>query len=407
MRQAAGIVGVGQYGYTGAMEETYVELAEIAAKRALDDAGLGMDSIDAVVVSHAPEAFIGIAHPERWLADHIGAAGKPVMRIHTGGATGGSAAQAGYYHVASGRFDNVLVVGAEKIKENSSPQTVLNAIWDPITEKPFGLNAINMTSFQAVRYMDQYGATREDFATVAVRSRQNGSRNPHAHVSDHVTVADVLDAPMVCWPLGLIDSCPSSAGGCAVVVSNDATIEERDLTPAWFSGVGMRADSYFMGDKMGNSVEMGGESDHANYDYLAEAADQAYAMAGITQPSEDFDVAELYAPFTPNELMIAEALGLCEQGEAVAANRDGRFDLDGRIPVNPSGGTLCANPIAVTALARVAEAALQVRGQAGDRQVSGVDTAVATGPGGSHQFHSIVTLDATRPSENNDHRQKS
>jgi acetyl-CoA C-acetyltransferase len=392
----AAIVGVGQYGYTGSMEETYVELAETAARRALDDAGLDMDDVDAVVVSHAPEAFIGIAHPERWVADNIGAAGKPAMRIHTGGATGGSAAQAGYYHVAGGEFDTVLVVGAEKIKENHAPQTVLNAIWDPMTEKPFGLNAINMTSFQAVRYMDQYGATREDFARVAVRTRENGARNPHAHVSDQVTVEEVLEAPMVSWPLGLIDSCPSSAGGCAVVVSSEETVDDRRLNPAWFTGVGMRADTYFMGDKMGDSVDMGGDSDHANYDYLAEAAEQAYEMAGITDPLEEFDVAELYAPFTPNEFMISEAIGLCEKGKAAEARHEGRFDRDGEVPVNPSGGTLCSNPIAVTALARVAEAALQVRGTAGERQVPGVELAVATGPGGSHQFHSIVILNASR-----------
>jgi acetyl-CoA C-acetyltransferase len=397
MTQPAAIVGVGQYGYTGELSEPYIELARTAAERALADAGLDMADIDAVVVSHAPEAFIGISHPERWVADNLGAVGKPSMRIHTGGATGGSAAQAGYFHVASGQFDTVLVVGAEKIKENNSPQTVLNAIWDPITERLFGLNAINMTAFQATRYMNQYGATREDFAQVAVRTRANGARNPHAHVSDQVSVQDVLDAPTVCWPLGLIDSCPSSAGGCAIVVSNDETVADRGLRPAWLTGVGMRTDTYYMGDKMGNSVYMGGQSDHANYDYLAEAAHQAYEMAGITDPVDEFDLAELYAPFTPNEFMIVEALDLCDTGRAVDANQEGRFDLDGEVPVNPSGGTLCANPIAVTALARVAEAALQVRGTAGDRQVPGVESAVATGPGGSHQFHSIVTLNASQP----------
>jgi acetyl-CoA C-acetyltransferase len=119
-------------------------------------------------------------------------------------------------------------------------------------------------------------------------------------------------------------------------------------------------------------------------------------MAGITDPLEEFDVAELYAPFTPNEFMISEAIGLCGKGKAAEADRKERFDRDGEIPVNPSGGTLCSNPIAVTALARVAEAALQVRGTAGERQVPGVESAVATGPGGSHQFHSIVTLNASR-----------
>lgn len=393
MTQKAGIVGVGQLGYTGQLDIPYVEIAETAARRALDDAGLGMEEIDAVVVSHAPEAFIGIAHPERLVADYIGATNRPAMRIHTGGATGGSAAQAGFYHVASSRFDNVLVVGAEKIKENHSPQTVLNAIWDPVTEKPFGLNAINMTSFQAIRYMDQYGATREDFAKVAVRSRENGARNPHAHVDEQVSVQDVLDALMISWPLGLVDSCPSSAGGCAVVVSSEESVEEHGMNPAWFTGIGFGTDSYYMGDRMGDSTDMGSaDSDHANYDYLSEAVDRVYEQAGIADPVSTFDVAELYAPFTPNEFMISEALGLAEKGEAVAANREGRFDLDGEVPINPSGGTLCANPIAVTALARVAEAALQVRDEAGDRQVSNADDAVATGPGGSHQFHSVLTL---------------
>lgn len=398
MTSDAAVVGVGQIGYRGEMTETYTDLARTAARRALDDAEMTMNDIDAVVVSHAPEAFIGVAHPERWVADHIGANGAPAMRIHTGGATGGSAAQAGFYHVASGRFDDVLVVGAEKIKENHSPQTVLNAIWDPVTEKPFGLNAINMTSFMASRYLDQYDATREDFARVAVRSRKNGARNPHAHVTDQVTAGDVLEAPTLCWPLGLVDTCPSSAGGCAIVVSSEDSVGDRDVTPAWFTGVGMRADSYFMGDRMGDSVDMGpADSDHANYDYLAEAADQAYEMADVEDAVQAFDVAELYAPFTPNEFHIVEALGFCEVGQAARANREGIFDLDGEVPVNPSGGTLCANPIAVTALVRVAEAAMQVHGTAGDHQVPDVETAVATGPGGSHQFHSIVTLAAERP----------
>jgi acetyl-CoA C-acetyltransferase len=398
MTQHAAITGVGQIGYTGEMEERYVDLAEAAARRALDDADMAMDDLDAVVFSQAPEAFMGISHPERWAADNVGAAGKPSMRIHTGGSTGGTAAQAGYFHVASGRFDNVLVVGAEKIKENNSPQTVLNAIWDPVTEKDFGLNAINMTSFQAVRYMDKYGATREDFAKVAVRSRRNGARNPHAHVADaDIEIEDVLEAPTVCWPLGLIDSCPSSAGGCAVVVSSEDTVEEQDLNPAWITGVGHRADSYYMGDRMGNSTDMGpADSDHAHYDYLGEAADQAYEMAGIEDPVEAFDVGELYAPFTSTEFAIVEALGLAEpEGGAIEANRAGRFDLDGEVPVNPSGGTLCANPIAVTALARVAEAALQIRGTAGAHQVPDVGGAVATGPGGSHQFHAVMTMSDT------------
>lgn len=393
MSRAAAIVGTGQVGYVGESQDQYVELAGEAAKRALDDAGLGMDDIDAVVVSHAPEAFIGIAHPERWLVDYVGGTDKPEMRIHTGGSTGGSAAQAGYYFVASEQYDNVLVVGAEKIKENEAPQKILNAIWDPVYERPFGLNAINMTAFQAQRYMDKYDVTRRDLAHAAVRNHRHGAMNPHAHVANDITVDDVLDAQYICYPYGLYEVCPSSTGGCAVVVSDEQTVEDRGLTPAWFTGVGASSGTYFMGDRMGTNHD----TEHADMDTLEDCTLAAYDMAGIEDPVQEFDVAEVYAPFPGVDYSSLENLHLAERGRATEAQLDGRFEMDGEVPVNPSGGVQCANPISVTALVRVAEGALQVHGNAGERQVDGVNDAVVTGSGGSVQFWTTTTLSSDKP----------
>jgi acetyl-CoA C-acetyltransferase len=393
MSRDVAVTGTGQVGYVGESPQTYTELANEAAQRAVEDSGIVMEEIDAVVLSQAPEAFMGLGHPERLAVDHVGATHKPEMRIHTGGSTGGSAAQAGYYFVASGEYDNVLVVGAEKIKENDAPQKILNAIWDPITEKPFGLNTLAMTAFQGVRYMHKYDVTQEDLALAAVRNHKHGRNNPHAHVAADIDVQDVLDAEYISYPWGLYDACPSSAGGCAAVISSEETVAERDLDPAWFTGVAAAAGTYFMGDRMGTDPD----TDHADQTALEDCTREAYDQAGIEDPIEEFDVAEIYAPFTGSDHASLERLGLAEPGKAPQAEREGRFEMDGEIPVSPSGGVQCANPIAVTALVRVVEGAIQIRGTAGKHQVDDVTEALVTGSGGSVQFWTTTTLSADKP----------
>jgi acetyl-CoA C-acetyltransferase len=145
-----------------------------------------------------------------------------------------------------------------------------------------------------------------------------------------------------------------------------------------------------MGDKMGPRLE----TDHADFDDLAMAAREAYQMAGIKNPDRDVSVAEIYAPFTCCEIAAVEALGFCPKGQGGPMAEAGAWDMNGRLPVNPSGGTLCSNPISATALVRVCESALQVMQQAGERQVRGAQVSVATGIGGSLQFHTFMVLGA-------------
>lgn len=388
-RTRAAIVGVGETAYkTRVPEANFTELAQQAALEALAQAEMSANEIDAVVFSMAPTEFMGVTDADRWAIDAVGGRGKPFMRVHTGGATGGSAAQAGHAHVASGMYEKVLVVGADKVSETPDAQFILNMIWDPFFERDFALNTVTMAAVQASRHMARYGTTQEQMARVAVSSYANAKSNPNAHLKGDITVQDVMESPGISWPLKRYDCCPRSSGAAAVVIASERVVRERGMPAAWINGVGAATNTVYMGDRMIS----GAAADYGDWGELRMAADAAYEQAGITNPTEQIDVAEIYAPFSINQILGVEALGLCEPGEGASLTEEGFFDLDGTVPVNPSGGTLCANPIAVTALVRVCDAALQVLGSAGSYQQPDVSTAVATGVGGSFQFQTCMVL---------------
>src|SRR5919108_2698696 len=313
-----GIIGVGQTGYVTRRDDaTLPELARGAAVLALEDAGIDFKDIDGVVFSLALDALEGIEWGERWCAGAVGAMGKPFLRVHTGGATGGSAVHAGFFHIASGLFDCVLVVGAEKMGDTPDAQNVLNQIFDPIYERGLAINAVNMCSFQAIRHMKKYGTTEYQMALVAVRSRRNALRNPNAHIRKEINVEDVLNSRVICYPLKLYDCCPRSTGACAVVMASERFIKRIGKKKvAWIKGVAGCTNSYFMGDRMDDSRT----NDHADAEGLFLAAKRAYEMAGIKNPKKEISVAEIYAPFTSTELAAVEALGFCERGKSGVCN---------------------------------------------------------------------------------------
>ena len=388
-RNRAAIIGVGETPYkTRIPEANYAELAQEAAVEALAAADMSPDDIDAVVFSMAPTEFMGVTDADRWAIDAVGGRGKPFMRVHTGGATGGSAAQAGYMHVASGMYQKVLVVGADKVAETPDAQFILNQIWDPFFERDFALNTVTMAAIQASRHMARYGTTQEQMARVAVSSYANAKSNPQAHLKGDITVEDVMESPGISWPLKRYDCCPRSAGAAAIVIASERVVREREAPAAWINGVGAATNTVWMGDRMGPHAV----ADLGDWDELRMAARAAYEQAGITDPVEQIDVAEIYAPFSINQILGVEALGFCEPGEGARLTEEGFLDIEGTVPVNPSGGTLCTNPIAVTALVRVCDAAFQVLGSAGSYQLPDVSTAVATGVGGSFQFQTCMVL---------------
>jgi len=387
----AAVVGVGLLPFrTHHADRNYVELAQAAAARALEHAGLTPDDIDAVVFSMAPTQFMGVNDCDRWAVDSVWGIGKPFMRVSTGGATGGSAFQAGFQHVASGLFRCVLVVGADRVAETPDAQHVLNLIWDRFYEHDFALNTVTMTALAAQRYMHKYGVTEEQFARVVVRARKNAAGNAYAHLRQQVTVDDVMASPRVSYPYKRFDICPRSSGAAAVIIGDTATVKRaRTSRPAWVNGISGISHSVFMGDRMTASAD----TDFADHDGLNLAARKAYQQAGIFDPVRDIQVAEIYDPFSSFQFPDLESLGFCRRGSAAAISDEGGFDLHGGgLAVSPSGGTLCTNPIGVTGLVRAAEAALQIMGEAGTNQVKNVHNAIATAAGGSTQFFTVTVL---------------
>ena len=391
MSQRVGIIGIGQSAFRSRRDDaSYPDLVREAVNLALNDAKLDLDGVEAVVYSLSPDAMVGIGNAERLGIDAVGARNKRFLRINTGGATGISSVAAAYYHVAAGACDVVLTAGADKVGECGDSQTVLNKIWDPTYERQLPLGTITMLAMSAVRYMDQYGMTEEDMARVVVKNRWHASKNPNAHLRKETTVEEVMRSRCIAWPVKLFDCCPQSSGGGAMVLASERYIKERNLDAVWITGLGHCSESYYLGDRMGR----GFTADHADAHALGEAFNRAFKMAGITDPQKQVDVAEIYAPFSNTEFHSIEAAGLAKLGQSPAMLREGQFRIGAGIPVNPSGGTLCTNAIAVTAMIRVAEIALQVWGRAGEHQVKGAKRGIASGNGGDHQFFGTMVIEA-------------
>jgi acetyl-CoA C-acetyltransferase len=391
MSARVGIIGIGQSAFKARRDDAnYPDLVREAVTMALNDAAMELDDIQAVVYSLSPDAMVGIGNAERVGVDAVGARNKRFLRINTGGATGISSVAAAYYHVAAGACDVVLTAGADKVGECGDSQTVLNKIWDPTYERQLPLGTINMLAMSAVRYMHKYGMTEEDMARVVVKNRWHASKNPNAHLRKETTVEEVFRSRYISWPVKLFDCCPQSSGGCAMVLASEKYIKENKLDAVWITGVGHCSESYYLGDRMGN----GHTADHADAFALKASFARAFKMAGITDPRKQVDVAELYAPFSNTEFHSIEAAGLADLGQAPAMLKEGRFQIGGDIPVNASGGVLCTNAIAVTAMVRVAEIAQQVRGKSGGHQVQGAKIGIASGNGGDHQFFGTMVVEA-------------
>ena len=363
-------------------ELTFVEQAQQAAIGCLAAAKMTPDDIDAIVFSLAPTAFMGVADADRWSIDHIFGAGKPMLRVHTGGATGGLVVHAAFSLVRSGMYRTVMVVGAERIAETPDAQKVLNQIFDPFYEKDMPLQTITSVALMATAYMQRHGVTQEDLAHLVVRQRRNAIDNPHAHLKGNITIDDVMASPMIAHPFKLFDCCPRSSGGAAMIIGNMDAVREYQTKPAFITGVAAVSDSNWIGDRIVPSAH----SDFIDWKLMRIAGQACFRRAGITDPINEVQVAEMYDAFSIQGLTQLEQLGFCSAGTAFRLERDGAWEMDGMVAVCPSGGTLCSNPIAVAGLVRAIEAADQVMGNAGAHQVSGVRNAIATAVGGIAQF---------------------
>lgn len=365
------------------LERTFVEQAQQAALGCLADARMTPHDVDAIVFSLAPTAFMGVANADHWSIDYIFGSGKPMLRVHTGGATGGSAVQAAYTLVRSGMYRTVMIVGAERISETPDAQKVLNQIFDPFYEKDMPLQTITAVAMMATAYMERHGITQEDLARVIVRQRRNALRNPHAHLKGDITVDDVMNSPMIAHPFKLFDVCPRSSGSAAMIVGNLEAAREHRSNPAFITGIGAASHSNWIGDRIVPATDW----DFIGWKFMRVMARRCFERAGISDPINQIQVAEVYDAFSVQGITQMEMMGFCATGVGFRLEREGAWEMEGGlVAVCPSGGTLCTNPIAVTGLVRAIEAAEQVMGTAGDHQVKDVKNALATSVGGIGQF---------------------
>jgi acetyl-CoA C-acetyltransferase len=351
------------------------------------DAGVGWDDIDAVIVGKAPDLFEGVMMPELMMADALGAVGKPLLRVHTAGSVGGSTAVVAASHVQSGRYRRVLAVAWEKQSES-------NAMWALSLPVPFtapvGAGAGGYFAPHVRSYIRTTGAPEHVGAMVAVKDRLNGSVNPHAHLKQpDITVDKVLQGQMLWDPIRFDETCPSSDGACAIVIGDAEAaeaVESAGRQVAWVHATALRTEPGTFAYRNYRSPQAG-----------RDAAAALWAEAGITNPAEEIDAAEIYVPFSWFEPMWLENLGFCAEGEGWRMTESGATARDGSLPVNPSGGVLCSNPIGASGMLRFAEAARQVMNRADEHQVPGARKALGHAYGGGSQYFSMWVVGTDRP----------
>jgi len=356
------IVGAGMTKFMRRAQETGKELAWEAAKMALDSCEMKLSDIEDVVLGTAPDAFDMIHMKSEYLTDGCGGWHKPYVRGFTGGGTGVFIVNQGWYHVASGLFDTCLVVAEEKMSSClPHPQGAFITIWDQFTESPLGPSLLWYFAMEMNRYMNRYGFTERDMALSAVKNKRNAMDHPCAQLPMEITVEDVLNSPVLAWPVKRLDVSPTSDGAVALVLAAEHVAKRISDKPVWIEGVGWNLDTFYVGQR-----------DLYYPKYVEFAARQAYDMAEIKEPDREIDVVEPYDPFDYKEMHHLEGLLLCGKGEAPKLMADGVFNRDGRLPSCPSGGAQgVGNAIAATGAMKVAEIFWQLRGEAGKRQVPG------------------------------------
>jgi acetyl-CoA C-acetyltransferase len=362
------IIGAAQTKFEGNKPDTFAEMVYEVTSKALADAGITIAEVDNVV-SISSDFWDGRTISSMAISDAAGAFGKDITTVEGDGTFG---ALYGMMRILSGSFGCSVVVAHHKGTE-SSMSGITNTSFDPLVERKLGLDAISAAAMQARRYMSRWGIWEEQFAAVSVKNHGNAKRNPLAQLPLDITVEDVLDSRKIADPLKLLDCSPVTDGATCLILAAERNAKKwtTNKKRVWLKGVGHCVDAYRLGDR-----------DLADTRALKAAAKKAYSMAGIEDPVGEIDVAEVYDAFSYMELMWLEGLGFADDGMGGEFVERGFADFSGKLPVNPSGGRLSSHPVQVAGLSAMAECVLQIRGEAGEHQVDGVETALVHGING-------------------------
>ena len=372
MRDVA-VIGVGMQKWGELWEKSTRDIFVESALLAMDDAGV--DTLDAMYIgSMTPGVFAAQEHLGSVMADYLGQLNIPAARVESACASGGLALRMAYMDVACGMHDVVLAGGVEKMTDLSGSDAThaLATAADMEWEGLYGVTFPGLYAMMAVAHMAKYGTTREQLAAVAVKNHYNGSMNPRAQFPMKITVEGVINSVKVADPLNILDCSPITDGAAAAIVVPADMVKKFKKPGVKIIGTGHATDTIALHDR----------EDLTTLQAVTEAAEQAYKMSG--KDAKDIDLVEVHDCFTIAEIIVSESLGLFERGKGGPAAQAGETAIDGRIPINPSGGLKSkGHPVGATGIAQIVEIAEQLRGEAGGRQVKNARVALAQNMGGS------------------------
>lgn len=382
MRRVA-VVGIGITKFGEHWDKGIRELALEAGIKAINDAGLEGEKIDAGYLGNmAAGSFAFQEHLGAMLADHLGLNPIPVVKVEAACASGAVAFRQAYMAVASGVHDVVVAGGVEKMTDLDTEMVtkILSAAGDQEWEAFQGATFPSLYAMMMRAYMLKYGATEEDFAYVAVKNHKHAKNVEYAQFRNEITLEQVMESKYVAEPIKVLDSSPITDGAAAVILTSLDQAYSYTSEPIEVLTSTQASDTIALHDREDLSYVKATEI----------AAAKAYKQANIT-PTH-IDLAEVHDAFTIGEVMAIEALGFFERGEGYKAAREGWSTYGGKIVINPSGGLKGAgHPVGATGIKQIYEIVLQLRGKAGNRQVKNASYGLANNVGGSGAT-SVVTI---------------
>ncbi len=382
MRRVA-IIGVGQSKFGELWDASFRDIVLSAGIEAIEDAGLEGREIEALYVGNMSGGrFLAQEHIAALIADYSGLAELhiPCTRVEGADASGGMALRQAYLAVASGLHDIVIAAGAEKVTDvGDKAMEILASGVDREWEVFNGATLASLFAMMARLHMDEYGTRAEDLAMVSVKNHRNAVKNPKAQFRREISIDVALSSPYVAEPLRMFDCAPVSDGAAAVILASEEVARRYTDTPVFISASAQASDY----------IALHSRRDITTMDAVVFAAREAYRKAGI-EP-KDVDVAEVHDSFTIAEIIAYEDLGFAEKGKGAELIREGVTELGGDIPVNPSGGLkACGHAAGATGIRQAVEITLQLRGDAGERQVD-AENGLALNIGGTGAT-AVVTI---------------
>jgi len=381
IKDKVAIIGVGCTRFGENFEMTYGDMIVDAVFEAYEDACIDPKQIEAAYLSTAfPELQAAQGRSGMSLSEPLSLSHIPITRIGNYCASGSDAIRNASMAIASGLYDIILVVGVEKLRDLSPRESLVSQAINtghPLITK--GLTAPGIFALFANRYFYKYKVDRTCLAKVAVKNHFNGSLNPKSFLRNKIKEEDVLNAPFVADPLGLMDCTPITDGAAAVILTKRELARNFNKNFVLIKGTSLCVTG-------GNTLLFQKNNDFTGFQSTIEAARTAYEQAGIRNPKEEIDVAEVHDCFTITEILNYEDLLFCAKGDGWRMVHEGVTGLNGELPINPSGGLKTnGHPVGATGVRQIYEIVKQLQEKAGARQVKNARiglTHTLGGPGG-------------------------